>query len=194
MKGRGSRRRSASTTRKKKRAPSSPPAAATASTSIAAFGRLVNVDEKAVRKGIATGRIPASCIGLSSTGRKQVIVDVAGARLAWDQNAAKLPNGPDVGAGRASLVEASTLNAMERHRKLKIDNDLKAGLVVDVRAATREAFERTRIIRETLLNLPNRIAAELAAETDPARVFARLDDAIREALSETADRLEAAGE
>ena len=186
------RRRRAPRATKRKKKPAR--AAAPVDVSIAAFGRLVNVDEKAVRKGIASGRIPAACVALSSTGRRQVIVDVAAARLAWDQNAAKIPNGPDVGAGRASLVEASTLNAMERHRKLKIDNDLKAGLVVDVRAAKREAFERTRIIRETLLNLPNRLAAELAAETDPARVFARLDDAIREALSETADRLEAAGE
>lgn len=162
--------------------------------SIAAFGRDRKVDEKAVRKAIASGRIPASCIGLSSTGRKQVIADVAGARAAWDANAAKIPNGPAVDAGRSSLVEASTLTAMERHRALKIANDLKSGIAVDARAAKRAAFEDGRIIRETLLNFPARMAAALAAETDPAKVFAMLDDALREALHETADRLEAAGE
>lgn len=159
-----------------------------------AFARDRNVDEKAVRKGVASGRIPAACLGLSSSGRKQVIVDVAGARAAWDANAAKIPNGPAVDGERQSLTEASRLATMERHRALRIANDLREGRVVDVRAAKREAFESARIIREVLLNLPTRIAAELAAETDPAKVFARLDDEIRQALGDAADRLEAAGE
>jgi len=159
-----------------------------------AFARDRHVDEKAVRKGIASGRIPASCVGLSSTGRRQVITDVEGARRAWEANAAKIPNGPAADAGRSSLVEASTLTAIERHRALKIANDLKSGIAVDARAVKRAAFEDARIIRETLLNFPARLAAALAAETDPAKVFAMLDDAIREALHETADRLEAAGE
>jgi hypothetical protein len=163
--------------------------------SIAAFARDRNVDEKAVRKAIASGRIPAVCLGLSVSGRKQVIADVAGARLAWDANAAKVPPGPAAVDGeRQSLSEASRQATMERFRKLRIENDLREGAVVDVRAAKREAFESYRIIRETLLNLPVRLAAELAGETDPAKVFARLDDAIREALGDAADRLEAAGE
>jgi hypothetical protein len=159
-----------------------------------AFARDRRVDEKAVRKGIASGRIPAACVGPSSTGRRQVIVDVAGARSAWDANAAKVPPGPAVDGERQSLSEASRLATMERHRKLRIENDLSEGRVVDVKAAKREAFESARIIREILLNLPNRIAAELAAEIDPAKVFARLDEAIRQALGDVADRLEAAGE
>lgn len=162
--------------------------------SIAAFGRDRNVDEKAVRKAIASGRIPAACVGRSRTGRRDVIVDVEAARLAWDANAAKLPPAPAVDGDRQSLSEASRLATMERHRSLKIRNDLAEGRVVDVGAAKREAFESYRIIRETLLNIPARLAAELAAETDPAKLFARLDDAIREALGEAADRLEAAGQ
>jgi len=187
------RRRSARAT-KGKRKPKRKPSPAAAGTTIAAFARLVHVDEKAVRKGIAAGRIPASCLGPSRTGAKQVITDVAAARAAWDANAAKVPPGPDVGGDRQSLSEASRMATMERHRRLKIDNDLRAGLTVDVRAAKREAFESARIIRETLLNLPARISAELAAETDPAKIFTRLDDAIREALGDAADRLEAIGE
>lgn len=161
---------------------------------IAAFARDRNVDEKAVRKAIASQRIPPACVGLSRSGRKQVIVDVAGARAAWDANASRLPNGPAVDGERQSLTEASRLATMERHRALRIANDLREGRVVDVAAAKREAFESARIIREILLNLPIRLAAELAAETDPAKVFARLDDEIRQALGDVADHLEAAGE
>jgi hypothetical protein len=186
-----SKRRRARATKKRKRKPAAeaPPV----ETSIAAFARDRNVDEKAVRKGIASGRISASCVGLSRSGRRQVITDVEGARRAWDENAARAPQAPAVD-GRGSLVEASRLATMERHRSLRIKNDLSEGAVVDVKAAKREAFESYRIIRETLLNLPVRLAAELAGETDPAKVFARLDDAIREALGDAADRLEAAGE
>ncbi len=162
--------------------------------SFSAFARDRGVDEKAVRKGIASERIPPACVGLSSTGRRQVIVDVEGARRAWEANAAKVAPGPAAVGERQSLSEASRLATTERYRRLKIDNDLRAGLTVDVRAARREAFESARIIRETMLNLPVRLAAELAGETDPAKVFARLEDAIREALGDAADRLEAAGE
>jgi hypothetical protein len=176
---------------KSKRRPTAPP---TGEISIAAFARDRNVDEKAVRKGIASERIPPSCVGLSRTGRKQVITDLEGARRAWDANAARVPLAPAVNGARQSLSEASTLAALERHRKLRIDNDLREGLIVTVKAAKRAAFEDARIIREILLNLPPRLAAELAAETDPAKVFARLDEAIREALGDVADRLEASGE
>lgn len=162
--------------------------------SIAAFARDRNVDEKAIRKGIASERIPPSCVGLSSTGRRQVITDVAAARAAWDANAARVPNGPAVDAGRSSLVEASTLTAMERHRRLKIDNDLREGLALSVPAAKREAFESYRTIRDTLLNVSARYAEELAVITDPAELRRRLDAIIREALGECADRLEASGE
>ncbi len=188
------RRRPQGKPKRKQRGRPAPAAVSAAVMSIAAFGRDRNVDEKAVRKGIASGRIPATCVGLSSTGRRHVITDVAGARAAWDANAAKVPPGPAVDGDRQSLSEASRLATMERHRALRIKNDLSEGVVVDVRAAKREAFESARIIRETLLNLPVRLSAELAAETDPAKVFARLDDAIREALGDVADRLEASGE
>jgi len=123
-----------------------------------------------------------------------VITDVAAARLAWDANAAKVPPGPSVDGERQSLSEASRLATMERHRGLRIKNDLSEGRVVDVVIQKRAAFEDARIIRETLLNLSARLAAVLAAENDPAKVFAILDDAIRQALHDTADRLEAAGE
>jgi hypothetical protein len=162
--------------------------------SIAAFARDRHVDEKAVRKAIASERIPPACLGTSSTGRRQVIVDVAGARAAWDANASRIPNGPAVDGERQSLSEASRLATMERHRSLRITNDLREGRVVDVGAQKRAAFEDARIIRDGMLNIPHRIAAALAAETDPAKVFAMLDDAIRQALGDVADRLEAAGE
>ena len=83
---------------------------------------------------------------------------------------------------------------LERGRKLRLENDLKDGRLVEVSQAAREAFEAARTIREAMLNIPARVSAELAAESDAARVYSKLDAALREALNSTADRLMAVGE
>jgi hypothetical protein len=41
-----------------------------------------------------------------------------------------------------------------------------------------------RIVRDSMLNIPDRVAAELAAETDPFKVQQRLSAEIRLALIE----------
>lgn len=92
----------------------------------------------------------------------------------------------------SSLIEAQRLATLERARKLRYENDISAGRLVSTEAAAKEAFEAARIIRESILNLPARLAGELAAETDPARVHMRLEAALREALNATADQLAAA--
>lgn len=157
-----------------------------------AFGRLVGVDDKAVRKGIASGRIPASAVGRNARGQP-VISDVAAARAGWYANVARPAKGR-AGSGDGedgpALVAVQREVAQERARRLKFDNDLRAGTYVPVREAKREAFDSARVIREALLNLPARISAELAAETDPGKVFALLDAEIRTALAGLADELE----
>ena len=77
-----------------------------------------------------------------------------------------------------TLVEAQRLAAVERGRKLRMENDLKDGRLVEVEKASKVAFEAERIIRESLLNIPSRVAAELAAETDAVRLHIRLDAAL----------------
>ena len=79
----------------------------------------------------------------------------------------------------------------ERERKLKMENDVRAGLLVSVHDVAKEAFESERIIREGILNIPARLAAELAAERDAGQNFLPLDQALRAALTATADWLEA---
>jgi hypothetical protein len=64
--------------------------------------------------------------------------------------------------------------------------------LVEVSRASKEAFESARIIREAMLNLPARLAGELAAETDATAVHLRLDAAIREALGAASVQLEVA--
>jgi hypothetical protein len=48
----------------------------------------------------------------------------------------------------------------------------------------RESFRTARQVRDSLLNLPDRLAAELAAETNQFKVHQRLVKEIRRALEE----------
>lgn len=91
-----------------------------------------------------------------------------------------------------SLVEAQRMAMLERARKLRLENDLREGQLVEADKAAREAFEFSRVLRESMLNLPARLSAELAAESDAGRVHLRLEAAIREALEATAAQLELA--
>lgn len=99
---------------------------------------------------------------------------------------------PGEALSASTLIEAQRLATLERAKKLRLENDIAEGRVVLREVVAREAFEAERIVREGCLNIPARIAADLAAEVDPAKVYLRLDAAIREALSATSDALLAA--
>jgi len=55
------------------------------------------------------------------------------------------------------------------------------------------AFNRYRTFRDGMLNIPDRLAAVLAAETDPRRVHELLSTEIRKALTEFSDANRANG-
>lgn len=81
-----------------------------------------------------------------------------------------------------SYIEAQKAVMRERERMLRMQNDLREGQLVEVSRAEKLAYEFARTLRDNVLNIPARIAAELAAESDAARVHMRLDSALREAL------------
>lgn len=151
--------------------------------SLRAFSRLVGCSDYAVRKAVASGRLPRSV--LDEQGR---IVDVDAAKRAWMENAAKPPKDTQTGK-LAAAQEALTLERVKRERR---ENELAAGKLVSLNDAERQRFESMRMVREQMLNVAPRLAPELAAETDPQKVFARLDAEIRAALHAIADALEQA--
>jgi len=91
-----------------------------------------------------------------------------------------------------TYVKAQTETMLERGRQLRMENDLRAGLLIEADKAATEAFDFARTLRENILNIPARLAAELAAESDAGIVHRRLEDALREALESTARTLDAA--
>lgn len=156
--------------------------------SLRAFARRKRVDEKAVRKAVTSGRLSRS-IGKDAKGRP-FVADVKLADEEWKQNAGQVPQTAKV-IPHDTLVEAQRAATLERGRKLRLDNDLRSGQLIEVAKVKREWFDAARTIRKAIQNIPARLSAELAAESDAGRVYSKLDAALREALVSLADDVQA---
>jgi hypothetical protein len=64
----------------------------------------------------------------------------------------------------------------------KLEYQLKSGALVPVEDVKSQAFGRARAVRDSIMNVPDRVASVLAAESDPVRVAAILDAELRQAL------------
>lgn len=84
----------------------------------------------------------------------------------------------------------------EKFRSMQAELDyLQAlGLLVPVGQFREATFRRYRMLRDKLLNIPDRVATVLAAERDPTQVHQKLTEELKRVLSELSDdaRAEAA--
>ncbi len=181
--------------------------------SVRAFAKVLGVSHVAVLKAIERGRMRHS-VRVNPLGKTE-IHDVDLARSEWTSNAGKVPKvtsaapavvTPPVTAPAAppsvprrdepieagSLSEAQRLSALELARQRRLANQLKEAQLLPAAAVIKLRFEAERSLRENMLNIPSRIAGQLAAETDVARVYIMLDEAIREALAMTGAHYRAA--
>lgn len=162
------------------------------------FARLVGVPQPDVVKGMRTGRLKDS-LGTDGSGRR-FIADRDLALREWQTRAtpkkppateqAKAPR-PRRAGRPETKADADMLVAIERERKLRLENDLREGTLVEAVRVRRSSFETARTVRDSLLNVPDRLASELAAETDAGKVHARLDEEIRAALVALSEALDA---
>jgi hypothetical protein len=148
------------------------------------FARRMKVSRPVISRGVADGRLKDS-VGVDSRGRP-VITNVTLARREWKRNASAKPTN---GTQDVTLSEARRLLTLERQKALEIANAVKLGELVSVVLVERDHFEAMRTVRDSMLNIPDRVAAELAAESSSTKVHARLDAEIRQALDSTAKRL-----
>jgi phage terminase Nu1 subunit (DNA packaging protein) len=145
--------------------------------SLREFARRLGCDEKAIRKGIASGRLTAAAWGRDAQG-KPVITDEDKARGEWARNAAKMRV--------ATPSEATRLLALERARGLRLANDLKAGSLVRSVDIERRWARIVTEVRNALLGIPSRLKGRRPNLTsEDLRV---IDELIRESLTELADR------
>ncbi len=89
-----------------------------------------------------------------------------------------------------SLSDAQRRATLERARSYQLANLEKQGRLIDKACEDRRDFERARTVRDAILGVPDRLAAELAAETDAARLHAKLSEELRKALGALAELLD----
>lgn len=148
-----------------------------------AYARHRGVSVSTVQKAIASGRIHTLPDGK---------IDAAIADTEWARNTQTQapsvdrrgqPDDGGEGSG-ASYTKARAVRESYLARLAKLEFEERSGKLVSREEVTVAAFTNSRTIRDNLLNIPDRIAALLAAENDAVRTHRILTDEIRKALHE----------
>lgn len=161
--------------------------------SLRAFATMRKVSPEAVSKAIKTGRISAT---KGKNGRMHI--DPVAAGREWDARTDQAKQrkelrederaGPTAGINRVANLYSTARAVREEYqgRIARLEYEERAGKLVSAQKVGLEAFQAARLTRDSILNLPNKIAHELAAETDPAKIHIKLTAALTEALEELA--------
>lgn len=83
-----------------------------------------------------------------------------------------------------TYAEARAQHERFKARLAQLELEEREGKLVQVDDVKRESFRVARMVRDSLLNLPDRVAGELAAETNQFKVHQRLVLELRRALEE----------
>ncbi len=164
-------------------------------TSLRQFAKMVGVSHTAIEKAIKAGRIPKAAVYRDAAG-KHKIYDVALAKKSFAANSdpAKVKVKPEPEAEEPPVDKAQaetynksrTIKEVYGARKAKLEYETMAGELVEKRKVKMEAFNVARKVRDAMLNIPSRMSAQLAAETDPHKVHTILEQEIVQALEELA--------
>ena len=149
--------------------------------SLRQYAKHRRVSHTAVQKAVKQGRIKLT------DGK----VDVEAADRDWSSNSSPM-NAPKaqsrtLGDGPASgptYAQSRAVRELYLARLSKIEFEERAAKLVSRDEVTVAAFTKARTVRDNLLNIPDRLAAMLAAEVDPTQVHKILSDEIRKALNE----------
>jgi len=164
--------------------------------SVTEFAKRMNVARATVYSAIKSGKVSTIEDPISKIPK----IDFTISSIEWTENMSGLKR---LQANRAleakaiktkssmdKSVENMTLGEAERKEKVfKAQiSELKyleqSGKLVDVEKVKTQAFDTGRKVRNNILNIPNRIAHELAAETDPHKVENILNAELTKALEE----------
>lgn len=150
--------------------------------SIRAYARHRGVSHASVQKAIETGRITTLANGQ---------IDPAVADREWEQNTRYSASRDDDGEtfGASQYTKARAVREHYQARLAKIEYEERVGSLVSKDEVQVAAFNLGRQARDAMLNIPGRLAAQLAAETDEAKCYEFLDNEIRKALNGFAESI-----
>lgn len=158
-----------------------------------AYAKHRGVSAQAVMRAINEGRLPTAAVQRES-GRWDV--DVVLADREWRENTdtgqgapahaknkpATADTEPPADGQPLTYAEARAQHERFKARLAQLELEEREGKLLDATQVRAEAFRTARIVRDAMLNMPDRIAAELAAEQNAFKVHQKLTKEIRRAL------------
>jgi hypothetical protein len=156
--------------------------------SLRAYARYRGVALSAVQKAIKSRRISVQPDGRIESER---------ADIQWERNTAQ--HAPPVAQrgqdeddasstfGGSQYTKARAVREHYQARIAKIDYEERIAKLVSKDEVQVAAFNKFRQFRDHMLNIPDRVAAMVAAESDAARCYEIIAIEIRKALNEFAD-------
>ena len=169
--------------------------------SLRAYARHRGVSLRAVQKAIQAGRITTTPDGKinieradaewernTSPQQRAVPTPVRKSPVVARQPAADIPQRTDLsGTGSLDYAKARAIREQYLARLAKIEFEERSGKLISRDEVQVAAFNKFRTFRDGMLNIPDRVAAVLAAESDLHKVPDGLTTEIRKALLEFAD-------
>jgi len=95
--------------------------------------------------------------------------------------------------GAPSYAQSRAIREAYAARLSKLEYEEKLGQLIKADKVRIAWFQTMRVVRDRLLNLPARLAAQLAAEGDERAVRSLLDEELRKALVDAADAMPGTG-
>lgn len=139
------------------------------------FARRVGVHPTTIQDAVDKGTLTTTLVG----GTKKLEANASMA--VWNERRKSLE---DVNPVTKARNESKAASETYKARILKLDYEKKKGELISIDEVKKQAFDVGRILRNAFLNIPPKISAELAVETNPRKVEAILDDEIRRAIKE----------
>ena len=162
------------------------------------FARRLKVNRNAVVEALARGRVTFRQEG------KRKLVDWLPAQEEWKKHGSAIAKAkaeklkskskdaeaprprwmpdPDADDREITIAEAERRQKLFKAKEAELSYREKAGELIPVDKVKREAFQVARKVRDAIMNIPPKLAHELAAETSPHAIELKLNEAFSKAL------------
>ena len=168
--------------------------------SIAAYARHRGVSHVAVLKAIKSGRIEKEADGTIDAGKADAALSRNTNKAQQRQRqteatvaahaAAENHVGPPIVNSGPSYAQSRAVKEAYLARLAKLSYEEKSGSLIKIDAVKVSWFNILRVLRDRVLNLPDRLAPIVAAETDPKKIRDLLEEDLRLILNDAADAIE----
>jgi len=142
------------------------------------YAKHLGTSQPYVAKLVKTGRIPKSA--LVKVGKQfKIISEVADEALNRTVKTTIAPKEKD-----ESYIQIRIESEKVKTRLKELEFQKKSGELILAEDVKKAAFDKARQVRDSILNVPSRVSALLAAESDETKILALLTAELKRALEE----------